>query len=427
MPDIKLTPMHAGQQAIYRNRGARNVIRCGRRYGKTTMFETWSCNWSMHGKRVGFFAPSDRLLMPSYDRILRTVLPAKKSASKTAKLIELVTGGCIEFWTLADEDAGRSRFYDEVIIDEASLVPGLKDIFEQSIAPTLLDRNGNATMGGTPKGIDEDSYFYQACTNKTASEDWPETWKEFYAPTSANPMLNAAAVLALKNKYPALVYSQEYLAEFVSWAGQSLLSLDKMLVDGAGVALPHHCDYVFAVIDSAVKDGKEHDGTAVVYFAKSSLIGHPLVVLDWDLIQVTSNLLPVWLPQVFKNLEMFAKTCRARAGTATYIEDKASGSMLIQHAQAEGWPAEAIPGDLTAVGKDARALASSGPVYRGEVKLSQQAFDKVTTFKGVTRNHLIAQTTGYAIGDKAAATRADDVSDCVMYGILLGLGSSEGF
>ncbi|WP_197672638.1 hypothetical protein [Burkholderia sp. PAMC 28687] len=120
MPDIKLIPLHSGQKQIYRNRGSRNVLRCGRRYGKTTMFEQWAANWSVHGKRVGYFAPSHRLWMPSYQRILKAIQPAVESASKTGAIIELKTGGAVEFWTLSDPDAGRSRFYDEVIIDEAS-------------------------------------------------------------------------------------------------------------------------------------------------------------------------------------------------------------------------------------------------------------------------------------------------------------------
>ena len=36
---IRLLPGHAGQRHVYRNRSKRIVIRCGRRWGKTTMFE----------------------------------------------------------------------------------------------------------------------------------------------------------------------------------------------------------------------------------------------------------------------------------------------------------------------------------------------------------------------------------------------------
>ena len=87
MTDIKLIPLHTGQREIYRNRGPRNVVRCGRRYGKTTMFEQWASNWAMHSKRVGVFMPSHRLWMPSYQRILKALQPAVESASKTQAVI----------------------------------------------------------------------------------------------------------------------------------------------------------------------------------------------------------------------------------------------------------------------------------------------------------------------------------------------------
>lgn len=428
MPDIRLIPLHAGQREIYRNRAPRSVVRCGRRYGKTTMFEQWSANWAMHGKRVGFFAPHYKLMTPSYSRILKALRPAVESASKVDSMIELKTGGAIEFWTLNDPDAGRSRRYHEVIIDEASLAPGLRDIFEQSIAPTLLDFNGNATMGGTPKGIDEESFFYQACTNKVANDEWPEPWREFYAPTSANPMLDAIAVAGLQAKNAPLVWAQEYDAQFVSWAGQAFFSLEKMLVSGAGVPLPQHCDYVYAVIDSAMKDGSGNDGTAVVYCARSAHVGHPLVILDWDIVQINSDLLTTWLPGVITQLEHYAKICRARGGSAgAFIEDKASGITLNQYAARVGIPARPIDGSITTQGKDGRAILASGPVYREEVRLSQLAYEKVTTYKGVTRNHLVSQVCSYTLGDKDAAKRSDDLYDAFAYSVIVGLGGAEGF
>ncbi|WP_343743363.1 hypothetical protein [Herbaspirillum huttiense] len=420
---VKLQKFHAGQKNIYRNRGEQTVIRCGRRFGKTTMFETSAANFATHQKRCGWFAPTYKLVLPSYNRILAMLRPIVKSSSRIDGIIELETGGAIEFWTLVDEDAGRSRFYDEVFIDEASLVKkGLRDIWEQSIAPTLLDRGGNAWMAGTPKGIDDENYFYQACIDPKLG------WKEFHAPTSANPMLDAARVAALKDKYPPLVYQQEYLAEFVDWSGAAFFSLDKLTQNGAGVEMPQHCDYVFAVIDSAMKDGTENDGTAVIYFAVSRHFGIPLTILDWDIIQINSDMLTVWLPNVFHNLEHFAKMTKARQGSVgAFIEDKASGITLNQHSERMGYPGHAIEGDITNIGKDGRALAASGPVFRDEVKIAKPAFEKVKEYKNQSKNHLIAQVCGYRIGDKDAHKRADDLADCFTYGVIIGLNGSEGF
>src|SRR5690242_7464844 len=143
-------------------------------------------------------------------------------------------------------------------------------------------------MGATPKGIDPENYFYEACSDKSLG------WVECHAPNSSNPMLNAEAVAKLRDEYPPLVYQQEYLAEFVDWNGAAFFAESSMLVDGKPVE-QQRADMVYAVIDTAMKDGKEHDGTAVVYFARNRISGPPLVVLDWDILQINSNLLAEWL------------------------------------------------------------------------------------------------------------------------------------
>jgi hypothetical protein len=417
---VSFPKLHDGQKNIYHNRSKRDVIRCGRRYGKTTLFEVMAGNFAINKKYVGFFSPTYKLMIPSYNRIARIVRPIIERSSKIDGIIELKTGGHIEFWTLNDENAGRSRYYDEVIIDEASLVKkGMKEIWEEAIAPTLLDRNGNATMAGTPKGIDDENYFYLACTDKKLG------WQEFHAPTSANPMLNAESVANLIHTTAPLVYQQEFLAEFVDWSGAAFFSLQSLLVDGQPCLWPQNVDAVYAVIDSATKTGKEHDGTAVAYFARSAYHGTPLVVLDYDIVQIEGALLETWLPTVFQRLEDLAVSTKARMGVAgVHIEDKASGMILIQQAQRRGWDAHPIDSELTSVGKEERAISVSGYVYRGMVKLAKAAFDKVVNYKGITRNHFLTQVLGFRIGEK---DQADDLTDCFTYGIALGLGNDEGF
>lgn len=426
---IKYTPFHDGQKHIAENRSKRTVLRCGRRFGKTVMLENLGSAWAAHDeKRVGWFCPNYKLLIPSYNRILKMVRPMVISASKIDGIIELEGGGGIEFWTLNDPDAGRSRNYDEIIIDEASLTKGLREIWELAIAPTLLDRNGNCTMAGTPKGIDDENFFYNACTTKVKTDSWPELWKEFHAPTSANPTLNRDAVATLKERYPALVYQQEYLADFVDWSGTAFFSSENLTVDNRGVDYPIGCDYVMAVVDSAMKDGTEHDGTAVIYCAVSKYFGHKLIILDWDIVQINSDLLVNWVPGVLATLEHYAKVTKARMGSAgAWIEDKASGITLNQTGLRMGWNTHPIEGEITAIGKDGRAVSASGAVFRGEVKLSKHAYEKTKEFKGQTRNHLLSQVCGYRIGDKDSSKRADDLADCFCYSVIICLGGEDGF
>lgn len=398
-----------------------SLIRAGRRFGKTTLFEVRAAKRALQGQKVGFFTPNYKFLLPTFKRLRRQLKIVTESANQTDKIIELETGGLIEFWSLEDEDAGRSRSYDLAIIDEAGLVKkGMRERWEQAIRPTLLDRGGHAIMGGTPKGIDPDNFFY------TASNDKSLGWEEFHVPTWANPTLDPAEVADLVNQYPALVYQQEFCADFVDWSGAAFFSKDSLLVDGQPVEFPKTCDLVFAVVDTAVKDGKKHDGTAVTYYAFIEFDRNPrLVILDWDIIQIEGSLLVDWLPNVFRRLEEFTRTFRCLQGSAgAWIEDKASGTILLQQAARNGWPAQALPGDMTAAGKEGRALSVSGYPHRGMVKISREAFEKTVNFKGQTQNHFISQVCGFRQGVDSGA---DDLLDTFTYGISITLGNSDGF
>jgi hypothetical protein len=187
---------------------------------------------------------------------------------------------------------------------------------------------------------------------------------------------------------------------------------------------PENCDSVFATVDTAVKTGSKNDGTAVIYWARSKHYGHPLVMLGWDIIQIQGDLLEVWLNGVFENLEYWSRRTSARSGSlGAFIEDKATGMVLIMAAQRRGLPAQAIDSVLTSIGKDERAVSVSGYHYRGEVKMTHEAYDKVSVYKGKSANQVIDQVCGFRVGVK---NQADDLTDAYCYGLAIGLGDSDG-
>src|ERR1700751_1816839 len=86
----------------------------------------------------------------------------------------------------------------------------------------------------------------------------------------------------------------------------------------------------------------------------------------------------------------------------------------------------AIDSKLTAMGKDERALSVSGYVYRGQVKYTDYAFNKISTYKRRSKNHLVDQIESFRMGDKESK-REDDLLDTFCYGIALALGDNKGF
>lgn len=417
---IEFLSFHDGQKTIYRSPAKRKVIRAGRRFGKTTMLEQAAGNWAAQQMRVGWFAPSYKILLPSFKAIRDLLQPVTVSSSKTDSVIQTLGGGLVEFWTLDNPDAGRSRKYHKVIIDEGSLVKkGMRDIWEQAIEPTLLDYDGDAIMAGTPKGVDDDNFFYLACTDKSLG------WEEHHAPTKSNPNLSMLAYERIIEGKPPLVVQQEYLADFVDWSAEAFLDINKLLVDGVPVSTPKYCDFVFAVADTALKGGTENDGTGFVYFAYQESYGeHRMWIVDWDVTQIKASLLTDYMPSVYDNLERMAKTCNARLGNqGVFMEDEAMGAILNQKAETEGWDMKPIKSVLTVKGKDERAVMASGHHFQGKCKITKEAYDKTATFKQKTANHLWKQIAGFHLADPKAHKRADDLFDCYIYGLIIAFGN----
>lgn len=447
---ITLPTLHADQARALRlkvdaRRGNwdRNVggqfkaVRCGRRWGKTKLGETWVGDGALKEMPCGWFAPDYKRLSEVYAELKVMLAPMTLASSKTDGVIRLEGGGRIDFWTLEDESAGRSRMYKRVVIDEGAFTKAnMLDIWRKSIQPTLLDLDGSCLVASNTNGVSPENFLYQIC------RDPKYGFVEYHAPTANNPTIpvrrpgetpeeqtlrRLAAIARVKAREHPLVFAQEYLAEFVDWSGVAFFDKDKLLVDGRPVPMPLVCDRVFAVVDTAVKTGSANDGTAVLYLARNMTYGTPLVILDWDIQQIAGNLLPDWLPNVFRHLEYLAKLCKARYGSGgAFVEDAQTGQVLIQHAQSRRWPVVPIDSALTSIGKDERALAVSSFHYQGLCKIAEPAYDKVINYKGVSANHLMTQITGFRVGDKAAAKRADDLLDTYCYALSLALGNKDG-
>lgn len=425
MPEITLPTFHPGQVEIYRNRTKRNVVRCGRRFGKTKMMVTLAADTALKGGKVGLFTPEHSQLNEPYAEILRLVAPVRSSSSRTAGKIRLQTGGEIDFFRLTDNPlAGRGREYDRILGDEMAFTkaPQMADIWEMAIEPTQATKpDGDIWFFSTPNGTHPENFFYMLCHDERLG------FKEFWAPSTSNPIVNKDWLAERQKRNRPEVFQQEYLAKFVDWSGTAFFQEDKLLVDGQPPPWPDKCHIVFAVIDTAVKTGAEHDGTGVVYFAQYNFPYPHLYILDWDLVQIEGALLETWLPTVFQNCEAYARQCGAFMGSmGAYIEDKATGMVLLQRAFNLGWPVEAVPSKITSVGKEERAISVSGHVYQALVKMTRPAYEKTTDYKGTSRNHLLSQILEFRLGQKRDKAQ-DDLLDCFTSGIAIALNDSEGF
>ena len=207
--DVEACIHHAAQAKVVAEAKRFNVLQCGRRFGKTTLGQDLGVDVALNGFPVGWFAPTYKILDEAWREIKRTVAPVTRHVDKQQRRIELVTDGSFEFWSLDNDDPGRSRKYKRAIIDEAGLVKGLEEIWTRAIRPTLTDLRGDAWFLGTPKGK---NYFH---TLFTYGQTGRKGWASWRFATVENPYLDADDIAEAKEELPDLAFRQEYLGEAV--------------------------------------------------------------------------------------------------------------------------------------------------------------------------------------------------------------------
>jgi hypothetical protein len=173
------------------------------------------CLRALKGQYYGYFAPSYKILLEVFNEADRRLSSIAK-VNKSEKRIDLPNGGLIEFWTLDDPDAGRSRRYHEVGIDEAGLVKDLQARWYEAIRPTLTDFRGEAWFAGTPKGRN----FFAVAFDK-GQDPLEADWASWQMPTVTNTKLigGVEEVEAARLGMPERSYLQEYEAVFLEEAG----------------------------------------------------------------------------------------------------------------------------------------------------------------------------------------------------------------
>lgn len=211
---------HAGQQRLARERRRFNVACMGRRFGKTyfgleqILFEPGG---ALHGAPTAWFAPNYKFLADVWRDANRTLGRTIKHSSRQDWRIELVTGGLIDFWTLEDPDAGRSRKYKRIVVDEAAHARLLAEAWPRAIAPTLTDYKGDAWFISTPNGH---NFFRELWLRGDPSNpDRKADWQSWQMPTLTNPHIDPEEIEQWRDILPERIFAQEYLAAFLDSGG----------------------------------------------------------------------------------------------------------------------------------------------------------------------------------------------------------------
>jgi hypothetical protein len=215
--DFYLPKLHDNQQYIIDNAKRFNHLRCGRRFGKTTLIEELS-SIALDGERVGIWFPTYKDLSEVWKDLIKTYKPIIKRKNEQLKQIELVTDGIIDFWSMEDPDSGQGRKYHRAIVDESAKAQKLYQAWENTIRPTLTDYQGDAYIMSRPKGKNAGGTKDQVGNGFYLLEEKHrqfDNWAFFHFTTYDNPHINPDEIEEAKKQLDEINFRQEYLAEYV--------------------------------------------------------------------------------------------------------------------------------------------------------------------------------------------------------------------
>lgn len=255
--EIILTEPHEAQQIVLSEAKRFNVLCCGRRWGKSNLAVNLLAEPSIDGFPVGYFTPTYKLLDGTYQECINALEPIIKRKNEH-QFIELITGGRIEFWSLENELAGRSRKYKRAIVDEGAFTKNLWKLWTESIRATLTDMKGDAFFLSTPKG--KNDFFKLFMRGKQGEANW-QSWQ---MSTYTNPFIDPSEIDDAKTDLPEIAFRQEYMAEF-----------SENIANPFGLAFINQCTYPLShepAVCFGIDLAKSFDYTVIIGLDKNGAV-----------------------------------------------------------------------------------------------------------------------------------------------------------
>lgn len=196
-----------------RSRARFKIIAAGRRWGKTRLCIALETALGVHRGRCWWVAPTYPIASIAWRQFkaLAQQVPDTE-IREVERSLTFLGGGFVQMKT-ADSPTGlRGEGLDLVVIDEAAHVANWDEVWQQALRPSLSDRQGAAIMISTPRGYNHFFELYQQAADDPA-------WDRWHFPSWSNPFLASSEIDAARAQLPALVFRQEYGAEFVQLAG----------------------------------------------------------------------------------------------------------------------------------------------------------------------------------------------------------------
>ncbi len=162
-----------------------------------SLAESKPCAWS---------APTYKQLFDDWRVLSNALASVTVRRNEQEKQIALMGGGVLDFWSLDSADSIRGRKYARFLVNEAGMVPKLVDVFNMIIRPTLIDLQGDAYIGGTPKGM---GGFWNLFNVQS------DGWARWQMSSYINPHILKSELDALQMALSERAFQQEIMAQFI--------------------------------------------------------------------------------------------------------------------------------------------------------------------------------------------------------------------
>lgn len=203
---VELNNPHPAQLEILRKRKRFNVLKCGRRFGKTELFQELLSESIYDRHLTAYFTPTYKDLHEVWTETLRVFHPIIASKHEAVKQINFIGGAKLDMWSMEDPDSGRGRKYHRVVVDECEKAKKFQQSWEEAVRPTLTDFKGDAYLISTPK-IGQ-TYFKEIAKYQDVFPDW----KTFVYTTFDNPYMDRDEIEAARKLLHPSIFDCEYMA-----------------------------------------------------------------------------------------------------------------------------------------------------------------------------------------------------------------------
>lgn len=210
--------LHQTQTQVARDRHRFRVLRCGRRWGKSSLaIEEIKGIAISKPSRIAYIATNyaqardiawEMLKKEMRGALLDTNearLEIKTSTIKGEESTILLRG-----WESIENLRGQA--FDFLVIDEVAMMNDFWSNWQEVLRPTLTDRRGQVLFCSTPKGF---NHFYDLCNLELKDNDF----KTFHFTSWDNPHLPKDELETAQRTLPPERFAQEYEASFQKTSG----------------------------------------------------------------------------------------------------------------------------------------------------------------------------------------------------------------